>query len=193
MLKTFIEIGTCDFDTNLPLIASGEWRGVMCEPVQKFYSSLFEKSLKIPHRCNLAIENVAVSDRDGSVEMAVANEHSEEWTRGISHVVSENHLGAMLSKEPLNIEKGRFEEQKTIVPCYTLDTLIKIHRMDFIDFLKIDTEGHELTILENYSWKIKPKFIKCEHKHTDDIRMKKILESHGYIVNVELDDIYAIR
>ena len=193
MLKTFIEIGTCDFDTNLSLIASGEWRGVMCEPVQKFYSSLFEQSLKIPNRCNLAIENVAVSDRDGSVEMAVATpEDGAEWTRGISHVVSDNHIGGKLSNVPANVGT-RFKEEPVVVPCYTLDTLIKIHRMDHIDFLKIDTEGHELNILENYSWRIKPTFIKCEHKHIDDVRMKALLEGHGYIVNVERDDIYAIR
>ena len=33
-MKTFIEIGTCDFDTNLPLIESGEWKGLCANLLQ---------------------------------------------------------------------------------------------------------------------------------------------------------------
>ena len=40
MLKTFIEIGSCDFDTNMPLIESGEWLGVMVEPAPYYFKNL---------------------------------------------------------------------------------------------------------------------------------------------------------
>ena len=32
-----------------------------------------------------------------------------------------------------------------------------------------------------------------EHKHIDDQRMRKILEAQGYMVWVEVEDLYAIR
>lgn len=46
-MKTFIEIGTCDFDTNIPLIESGEWLGVMCEPAPIYFGSLDKQSKDI--------------------------------------------------------------------------------------------------------------------------------------------------
>ena len=45
----------------------------------------------------------------------------------------------------------------------TLDMLIDNYKhkgFEKIDYLKIDAEGHETNILDAYSWKIKPSFIK---------------------------------
>ena len=50
-----------------------------------------------------------------------------------------------------------------------------------------------MNILECYSWDIKPDFIKIEHAHIDDVYAKNFLESHGYLVYVESEDMYAIK
>ena len=75
----------------------------------------------------------------------------------------------------------------------TLDSLIAKHKFEHINYLKIDVEGHELNILDNYSWEIEPDVIKCEHAHIDDIYLSELLKSKGYIVYVETSDIYAIK
>ena len=62
-----------------------------------------------------------------------------------------------------------------------------------IDYLKLDTEGHEMDIFSAYDWRVLPTFIKLEHHHIDDIKMKKMLEERGYIVYTEGRDIYAVR
>ena len=62
-----------------------------------------------------------------------------------------------------------------------------------IDYLKIDTEGHEMNILDSYSWNILPSFIKIEHAHIDDVYAKSLLEARGYVVYTEASDMYAIR
>ena len=63
----------------------------------------------------------------------------------------------------------------------------------YIDFMKVDVEGHEMDIFGAYDWRVKPTMIKLEHQHIDDIKMAKILEKQGYIVYTEGKDMYAIR
>jgi hypothetical protein len=38
-MKTFLEIGTCDFDT-LNFLSDAGWRGVMVEPVKKYLNNV---------------------------------------------------------------------------------------------------------------------------------------------------------
>ena len=84
-------------------------------------------------------------------------------------------------------------EKKISVPCYTLQTFLSMKEITRIDYLKLDTEGHEMDIFSAYDWRVLPTLIKLEHHHIDDIRMKKMLEERGYIVYTEGKDMYAIR
>ena len=59
--------------------------------------------------------------------------------------------------------------------------------------IKIDVEGHEMNILESYSWDIKPDFITMEHSHIDDLYAAAFLKEKGYLVYTEQSDLYAIR
>ena len=72
------------------------------------------------------------------------------------------------------------------------DLLINIPSDQQIDVMKVDTEGHELNILMNYSFRIKPRFVKIEHKHVDDTLLVRKLEENGYMVWTEKDDIYGV-
>ena len=65
--------------------------------------------------------------------------------------------------------------------------------IQYIDFLKVDTEGHETDIFEAYDWSVHPTMIKLEHWHIDDRKMKHLLENQGYIVYTEERDMYAVR
>lgn len=180
MIKTFVEIGSADFNTCLPLAKSG-WKGICIEPVPYLY----ERVKKQYEGYDVEVRNHAVSDNNGALEMLVARD--EGWLTGCSHVISENHIGYKLSEHP--DRKGDFEEKIT-VGCSTLDYVMSL--VDYVDFLKIDTEGHELNIIMDYSFRIKPRFIKIEHKHVDDILLCSKLEENGYLVWTEKDDIYAI-
>ena len=192
-MKTFIEIGTCDFDTNLPLIESGDWKGIMCEPAPIYFGNLKKQFEEIKNSENLILENLAISDYNGKLDFAVArNDHSVEnsWQKGISSVVSDHHSGERL----FDYDENKNLIAETIeVPCLTLDELIYKHKIESIDYLKIDAEGHEMNIIDAYSWDIKPTFIKLEHMHIDDIYMATLLQDKDYIVYTEQRDIYAIR
>jgi len=185
MRKTFIEIGTCDFDTLLPLCKNG-WKGYFVEPIKKYAD--FIKKTCLENSYDSMVSNCAISYFTGNIEMYASSGKSGKWSRGVSHAIHQK--GYKFLEHPKN---ASLIERIVKVPCYTLDDYIDLHKIEKIDFLKIDTEGHETDIIENYSWKLKPTTIKLEHKHIDDVNMKRILENNGYIVYVEKEDIYAIQ
>jgi len=194
MIKTFVEIGTCDFDTNIKLANNGDWKGIMVEPSPLIYNNLADMAMSSNFPNNLKILNCAISDRDGVIEFAIAKEKQEEgneWARGIGTVVDPNHKGTNLYTLGDNAEL--LYDRVIEVPCMTLDTLVMSQGLKAIDYLKLDTEGHEATILNAYSWSVLPTFIKLEHFHIDDVAMKALLESKGYLVYTEAQDMYAIR
>ena len=182
-MKTFLEIGVADFDTLLPLAKKGGWTGYCVEPMPHHVETLTEMSKGLP----VAVCECAISDRTGDIRMAVGG--GEQWATGASHVIDENHLGGKLLDRPVNKERRVAEIQ---VQCYTLDDFIDIHGINRVDFCKIDVEGHELNILKDYSWKVKPKTIKVEHKHLRGNELDQILSSAGYTLYVERQDVYAI-
>jgi FkbM family methyltransferase len=187
-MKLFVEVGSCDFDTCLPLAKNG-WAGIMVEPVKELADNMKEQSKDYP---NVVVENLVVSDYNGEIDFHVATGDEETWTRGISSVASDNHKGMRMFEISDGANK-KFLKDTRKLPCLTLDALLEKHDIKQIDFLKIDTEGHETNIIEAYSWKVKPTMIKLEHSHIDDVNMKLILEGQGYIVWTERSDIYAVR
>jgi FkbM family methyltransferase len=195
MMKTFIEIGACDFETNMDLIKTGHWLGIMCEPSPPYNKKLENIAENIPYRDNLTISDHAISDFNGKINFAVAKDNGHEtralgdWRRGISSVVAENHQGERLFDLKGN---QKFVDYFVDVPCMTLNKLISESGWEHINYLKIDTEGHELNILEPYSWDIKPDVLKIEHTHIDDTYLKRLLEAQGYMVYVERNDLYAL-
>ena len=195
MIKTFIEIGSCDFDTNLKLIENGDWIGVMCEPAPKYFHNLEQIVSGSKNKENLHLENIAISDFDGKIDFTVSKDLTNEdrsmaWVRGISSVTADNHKGERLFEYKDN---AKFIEEHLQVPCMRLDSLIAKYKFEHINYLKIDTEGHEINIIEDYSWDIKPDFIKLVHSHIDHLYVANILEAKGYIVYIENRDIYAVR
>ena len=195
MKKVFIEVGSCDFDTNADLIINGGWIGVMCEPAKKYFNNLEKLMEGIKNREDLFLENVAISDYNGEISFAEAKDNSQGprsedgWRRGISSVVADNHEGERMFDLANN---QQFISDTYNVPCLTLDSLISKHKFEHINYLKLDVEGHEMNILEAYSWDIKPDFIKLEHAHIDDLYVKDFLEKKGYLVYLEESDLYAI-
>ena len=181
-MRFFVEIGSCDFDTCLQLAQNG-WRGMVCEANPE----IFPMVQKIFEGYEVQCLNCAVTDHDGEVELALAAGWG--WAKGISHITSPNHLGTRLSDDPRNANNFK---PSVPVQGYTLDTVMLKSQLPVIDFLKIDTEGHELNILKSFSFDMRPKFIKVEHKLTDDIEITKILMEQNYLTWTEENDIYAV-
>lgn len=62
-------------------------------------------------------------------------------------------------------EKAAQAWESVVVPSLTLDDLLKAHNVQSIDFLSIDCEGHDYTILKAFSFTVRPRLIMVEHAH----------------------------
>lgn len=182
MQKIFVEIGVADFDTLMPLLKNG-WKGVFVEPVPRYAEKLRDQIEGL----DAVVVEAAISDYDGEADFLVSKALGN-WVDGISHIDSPLHEGTALLHMPSN---KQFIESRISVPCMTLDSLLESQGIDHVDLMKIDIEGHEMNVIRNYSWRIKPACIKIEHAHVNDVMLKVMLERQGYLTQLETHDIYA--
>tara|TARA_Y100000310_G_C20394745_1_gene674545 strand:+ start:99 stop:752 length:654 start_codon:yes stop_codon:yes gene_type:complete len=210
--KFFIEIGSGDFDTLLGLARNG-WHGIIVEPNADLLRNLIRYE-------NVIYENVAILDYDGktsflhydyglltsddpvrpSEQFSMIRQH---MLRGMSTTSMDyNQFNSLASEEDGDPKYKNFE-QLIEVDCMTLDTLIDKYDVKGIDYLKIDAEHKDHIILESYSWKIKPTFLKVESMHWNSISnhyeiedietsITEMLTNMGYIVYGEVNDLYAV-
>ena len=190
--KFFIEIGTSDFDTFEHLAVKG-WKGIFVEPVKELLDNLTRYD-------GCIYENCAVLDKMGNATIQYYDpEWAAVWIRGVGSISSPDVPDINnFHSNPQWKEHRRTREVKVV----TLDHLIEKHQVTHIDFLKIDIEGLEYRILNNYSWKIKPDIIKVEYKHWDIQsegtetleKYGQMLEKLGYVVsNDDLDMIGILK
>ena len=200
-MKHFVEIGSADFNTLLPMCDYG-WKGVCIEPVETLYNNITKevKSKKLP----VEVLNCAISERNGELEMVQVTEFGwkdeKDWARGVSHVSKKHNNGKWSGCLLENVNDVLPREYKE-VPCQSLNSLINYLRNesvvfrgfgDVIDFMRIDTEGHEVHILDAYDWEIKPKVIKVEHIHCDKEALITLLQDQKYFIQEEGYDVYGL-
>lgn len=167
-MRTFIEIGTCDFDT-LNFLSDVGWRGVMVEPVKKYLNN-------IPQKPNIHYLNYAVDWECGTRTMYLVNDST----------VNDDHDYAGMS----SFYKGNPNlTEEIIVNTITFEKIFSLCNITEIDILKIDAEGYDLEILKMFPFdKVKPKFIQIEHQHIDFLQMREILSKEMYYwVSAERD------
>jgi FkbM family methyltransferase len=111
--------------------------------------------------------------------------------RAVSDEIKEN-LPFYTSEVSTGISSlSTFHESHTeslSVNTTTLDQVLSDNNLDSIDFLKIDTEGHDLFVLRGLSWgKVLPRVVLCEFEDRktkplgyDFHELAKYLESKGY-------------
>ena len=174
-MKTFIEIGSCDFRTLNHLSDHG-WLGIIVDPVKKYLDNLDRKP-------NVVYENVAISDKRGALDLYQFREDL---------INKDYDFAGMSTIHP--IEENLHLMDKISVEAITYQDLIERNGIERVDFLKIDTEGHDLTILKTviFDGPLRPQIIKVEHEYCSDIEMKEFLEERGYYVEVEKYDMFAI-
>ena len=179
----FIEIGTSDFNTYEGLAKQG-YHGIFVEPVKQLLDNLerFEDCI---------YENNAITAKPQHCKVKYYDtDWAEGWVRGVGSLdMDMNHFHS-------NPQWKEYEREQYL-HTITLDQLIDKHNVERIDMLKIDTEGTEYQILDSYSWKIKPKFMKIEYEHwiNRNVPVKKyikMLEGMGYKCKKDKSDITAV-
>ncbi len=128
-----IEIGTSDFRTD-----AGVKNGLFIEPVKEYFDRLPD--------CRK--ENVAISDHEGELDMyyipseVIKANSLPYWLRGCNSV-NKPHPTVV----NMNLEKHLV---KNTVKVVRIKTLIDKYDVKSIGILKIDTEGHDCIILDDF-------------------------------------------
>ena len=177
-----VQIGANDGMSGDPLadaFSKTRWSGLLIEPVPHLYEML------VAHyrdRSGLRIERAAVSTYDGDAplyRLRTVPGQSPEWFNQLASLDREvllKHRSSIPEIDSLLIEER--------VPTVRLDTLLAHHGISKVDFLVIDTEGHDLEILRTLDFtRFRPTLLMFEHQHlseTDKRAAYALLETAGY-------------
>lgn len=112
--------------------------------------------------------------------MAIAASNQKGTAPFIVYAGDEGEVGS--SSLDLHWKEGVLDGHIITVPIDRLDNLIGDEQ---IDIMKIDCEGHSLEVVEGLGNKIKQ--VKCFHIETEkwtdsNIKLKPIMQNHGYIL-----------
>lgn len=176
-----VEIGVCDFET-----AAGKKPGIFVEPIRFYFDRLPANCIK---------ENVAVSNYSGLINMYYVPEHIiiahklAGWLRGCNSV---NTLHPAHKTLPLDWVRCE------TVPVVRIKSLLDKHAVTQIDLLKIDTEGHDTVILNDFfdTCTVRPREILFESNSLTpralvDAMCERLLQ-HNYVVKNSGDNCHAI-
>jgi FkbM family methyltransferase len=165
---------------------------LLIEPVPFLYSMLVHNyKVKCSNEnINVEILNIAISDKDGSINMYAPSKDCDFsklpfWISQIGSITNEHiHNHNILERFP------EFKIENISVECKTLNTLIKEKNIKSVDQLIVDTEGHDYTILNALDLSLlKPKNIVFEHKYMDGTYKKG--ENYTKLLNHFLENGYV--
>lgn len=192
----FVEIGTSDFATLIGS-ATEETVGLSVEPVKEYLD-------RLPNPPNVKKVCAAVSNESGELELywvpdslRVAH-RLPDWVKGANSVGCPHQIVVRYLKKrglPLDLI------HTTKVPVIRMRDLILDHEVASVDYLKIDTEGHDMRIMQDVVELIKEGWtvmkIKFESNQLADkealCKITQDLTELGYTCRKTFCDTYATR
>jgi FkbM family methyltransferase len=141
----FIEIGTSDFETEIQN-CDDKTVGLSIEPIKYYLDNL-------PDKPYVTKVNCAVSDHDGKIKVYYVSEENirqynyPEFLRGCNainapHPVTKGFVfGIYVPDQLIECLEVEVKSVKTLFDDYNVES---------IGYLKVDTEGHDCTIINNY-------------------------------------------
>ena len=136
MFLDFIEIGTSDFNTLIQA-AGPDTHGLSIDPISLYLD-------RLPNRPGCKKINAAISNFEGTVEVyfippqVIAKHRLPNWLRGCNSICEKMDSDPewVLVRQP--------------VPCHRLQTVLHQHDVQGVFMLKVDTEGHDAVILNDF-------------------------------------------
>lgn len=171
--KTILQIGSHVGNTeNDPIFKEIDetTQMVLVEPVPYLFNKLKENyKTRLKDITRISFINKAVSNFVGELELNIPSERNDfsqlpAWASQLASVHS-NHATDHIPHLIVDTIK---------VQTTTIDDIINDMGLTEIDLLHTDTEGHDYTILMDYSFSIKPRQVLFENKHMDGVCKKGI-------------------
>lgn len=188
----FCDVGTSDFDTSLSDLKP-EQKILLVEPVFSYLKNL-------PDGKNIFKASFAISDKEGWGKIfylkpeVIKQYNFPDWIRGCNSL-NEKHITVLRLLKECDLPENLISEQEVRVINFA--RLIYLYEITEIDFLKIDTEGHDHLILKSIleftkKNKIKINKIKFEFNeafgNTEELR-KIISEFNCELIEFEKDNV----
>ncbi len=177
----FVQIGANDGVSQDPINAYNKnWKGYFIEPLEDPFERLKEN---YKDQNNKQYFKLAIGEKNGEIDIFLPKESSDFATKLAS--IGENS-GLLKDMETISVK----------VEVQTLDTFLDKNNIKNIDLLMIDVEGHELDILEAYSFSVLPKYILMEtrfYSFEQIVRFNKKMEDLGYSIFNENDNTFYLK
>lgn len=189
-----LKIGAFTGNGDNSFISQEYMKLILVEPVKELFDELKYNYSNTYPGYTIEYVNKAISNSNGTTTIYYpTNTNKVSWIKQCSS----------LSKEHI-LEHGytdNINEYK--VDKITLNKLVKHYNIKNLDFLVVDTEGHDYEILMNYDFELlKPKYIQFEYIHMDGVKtwkrnftnICKYLEENGYkhIEMSQMDCLYEL-
>lgn len=184
----FIELGAADgilCSNTYRLEKDYGWNGILIEPIKDYFDTMCLMRTA-SHKYNVCID----SEKD-----FVDFKRVEGYSKMLSGMIKECPI---LHND--RIEKEVKERNQTVIvekiQCKTLENIIVECGMPAIDYLAVDVEGGELSVMKSLKMEtnnIRPTIISSENNYNED-RVQKYLNQFGYkkVAKICLDDFYII-
>lgn len=184
MKYDFIEIGTCDYDTLLES-ATPEQRGISVEPIKLYLD-------RLPSKANVIKINAAITAEDGIVDLFWVEPHNQhahglEFTKGWGTIITPHHWH---TEADMMLRTGMLSKHS--IEALSWKTLCVRYSVSSVDYVKIDTEGHDCVIVQSIlSSEIHPLKIRFEKSHCKEeeiIETTTALLAAGYVLKEDGED-----
>ncbi|NND82018.1 MAG: FkbM family methyltransferase [Gammaproteobacteria bacterium] len=179
---TFVDIGAHDgvsFSNTYRMEQVG-WQGLAIEPMPEAFE-------KLQNNRSCITVNGCVSDSERSAKFRLITGYSQMLS-GLVEEYDERHL-QRIDRE-LEIHGG--SRRDIDVECFRLDRLCGDHNFAEIDFLNLDVEGAELTVLKSIDFSaLTIRVIAVENNYAD-YRIPSLLSKFGFSLHsIAGDEIYV--
>ncbi|HUU88394.1 MAG TPA: FkbM family methyltransferase [Candidatus Glassbacteria bacterium] len=169
MQRTYLEIGTSDFDTlNEKFKDRDDWCGISVEPVPEYFNRLekYKKNKYINSICTASSCAPDFIEFRHVPSETIKKYQLPDWLRGCGSI---NRYHPMLTKYKEHVVTST-------LPTIYIEKLIKNYTSTHLDLLKIDTEGEDYNILKKmFELEIYPTHVIFETCHTFHTELAEIL------------------
>lgn len=180
----FVDVGAHDgksISSTYFLESELRWSGICIEPLERRFDEL------VVNRPNSICLNKAVYTKNGTVKFLDITGYPEMLS-GIEEEYNEQHKYRIVNE----IKQQGGGASLVEVSCVTLNSVFEDYDVQTIDYLKIDTEGSELAILQSIDFsKYDIKCIDVENNYNTDF--KTFFEEKGYklLIKNKIDEVYV--
>jgi FkbM family methyltransferase len=181
----FVDIGAHDgmsISNTFFLEKELGWNGLAVEPIPYIYE-------KLTHNRNCTTINACVGAQDGTAIFRVITGYPEQLS-GLVDQYHPTHLDRI--EKEISIYGGSYQDIE--ISCYSINTLLDENGLYNIDYLSIDVEGSELSIINELDFnRFQVAVISIENNYSDFRIPKLLLEREFVFHSIVGDEFYVNR